>query len=182
VKKILFLMCGFLVFNLGLNASQASAVYRFSLLAETMRPIDSTIGYNNYNAFLTTTQESSVNPATCYIGQVNLPHGEKILSVRCFGQDSDPNKEFSFGMYRYELYANPVYQAVSSYVGSGIAFSGGKIDFAASIISTMATVDNEKYSYGIYLTLPKAQTGSLGVLRFVIETTSTQRVAVVPLF
>ena len=68
MKKILFLMCGFLVFNLGLSESQALAIYRLSLLAETMRPIDSTINYNNY-AFLTTTQESSVNPATSYIGQ-----------------------------------------------------------------------------------------------------------------
>jgi hypothetical protein len=147
-----------------------------------MRPIDSTIGYNNFLAFLTTTQESSVNPSTSYIGQVHLPHGEKILSVRCFGEDTDPNKEISFGMYRYELYANPVFQAVSSYSGSGIAFNGGKTDFAATIVSTMATVDNAKYSYGIYLTLPKAQTGSLGVLRFVIETTSTKRVVVVPFF
>jgi hypothetical protein len=35
----------------------------------------------------------------------------------------------------------------------------------------IALIDNAKFSYGLFLALPKAQTGELGVLRCVVDTT-----------
>jgi hypothetical protein len=140
----------------------------FSLLAETMRPIDSSIGYDNTSAYLKTTLNSTL-PATSYIGQLNLPDGSTISGARCYGQDSDPAGEFSFGLYRYGV-ATPPYTAVTSYVSSGAAFSGGAVTLTATVVSTYAVVDNATYSYGLFLTLPKAQSGQLGVLRCVVDT------------
>jgi hypothetical protein len=150
----------------------ADSVQHFSLLAETMQPIDSTIRYDNTDAWLKTTQNSTVS-STSYIGQLDLPHGARIVGVRCFGLDSDPNGEFYFRLYRYNLWSDPVWSAVTDFAYSGVAFKGGKVMREATVDAHMATVDNAEFSYGLFLVLPKAQSGELGVLRCVVDTTYT---------
>jgi hypothetical protein len=135
-----------------------------------MQPIDSSIGYDNTSAFLKTTQDSSVS-STSYIGQLDLPDGARIVSVRCFGLDSDPNSEFYFRLYRYNLWSDPVWSGVTDFSYSGFAFNGGKVMLEAAIDHDMAVINNAEFSYGIFLVLPKAQSGDLGVLRCVVDTT-----------
>lgn len=149
----------------------AGSIQHYSLLAETMHPIDSSIEYNNYSAFLTTTKNSSVNLSTDYIGQLDLPHGTRIAAARCFGKDSDPSGEFFISLYRYNLWHDPVYSQVSSIDGSGYLFDAGKIMVETTIDADMNVVDNDQFSYGIYLDLPKASSGELGLLRCVVDTT-----------
>jgi len=161
----LFVFCG--------TSSSAIAQGKYySLLAETMRPIDSSIGFDNTSAFLTTTINSSTG-STSYIGQLNLPDGSSIVSVRGYGKDTDPNQQFYFRLYRYNLSDNPVWSPVTDFAYSGIAFAGGDITIGATVNpANAALVDNQNYSYGIFLVLPKASVGKqLGLLRFVVETT-----------
>ena len=135
-----------------------------------MQPIDSTIGYDNTSAFLTTTQDSSVS-GTSYIGQLDLPDGARIVGVRCFGLDSDPNEQCYFRLYLYNLWTDPVWSGVTDFSYSGIAYNGGKVMLEAVIDHNMAVIDNTEFSYGIFLVLPKAQSGDLGLLRCVVDTT-----------
>ncbi len=157
--------------GVSVRVAAADGVQHFSLLAETMQPIDSSIGYDNTMAFLKTTQNSTVSFPTSYIGQLDLPDRAKIVGVRCFGLDSDPNGEFYFRLYRYSLWSDPVWSPVTGFASSGVAFSGGKVVLEATVDPNAAVVDNAQYSYGIFLVLPKAQSGELGVLRCVVDTT-----------
>ena len=152
------------------RVAMADSVRHFSLLAETMHPIDSSIGYDNTSAFLKTTQDSTISPPTTYIGQLDLPDGARIVSVRCFGLDSDSNSQFNFRLYRYNLWSDPVWSAVTDFAFSGIGFSGGKVMLEANIDHDMAIIDNAEFSYGIFLQLPKALSGDLGLLRCVVDT------------
>ena len=162
----------------------AASIYRISLLAETMQPIDSTIEYNNNEAFLTTTADSTINDVTHYIGQLNLPDGATITKVVGFGLDTDANTEFSFALFRYKLIDNPVYSQVTAFAFSGITFRDGKIEIPSAVDTDMALVDNAQFSYAIYLVLPSASDGQLGVLRFLIEFSlpQTNRTVVIPLY
>jgi len=153
------------------RVAAADSVRHFSLLAETMQPIDSSIGYDNTMAFLKTTQDSTVSPPTSYIGQLDLPDGARIVGVRCFGLDSDPNGEFYFRLYRYNLWSDPVWSPVTNFAFSGVAFSSGKVMLEAAVDPDMAMIDNAEFSYGIFLVLPKAQLGELGLLRCMVDTT-----------
>jgi len=162
-----------LIPDISSRVALAGSVQHYSLLAETMRPLDSSIEYNNWSAYLTTTKNSSVNLSTAYIGQLDLPHGTRIAAVRCFGNDSDPSGEFYFILYRYNLWHDPVWSQVSSIVGSGFLFDAGKIMVEATIDTDMNVVDNDQFSYGIYLELPEASSGELGLLRCVVDTTYT---------
>ena len=169
---ILVVAAALLGFIPGVSArvAMADSVQHFSLLAETMQPIDSSIGYANTMAFLKTTQDSTIS-LTSYIGQLDLPDGARIVSVKCFGLDTDPTGEFYFRLYRYDLWSDPVWSPVTDFASSGVSFSGGKVMLEATINSDMAVVDNAAFSYGIYLALPQAQSGDLGVLRCVVDTT-----------
>jgi len=159
-----------LIPDISSRVALAGSVQHYSLLAETMHPIDSSIEYNNWSAFLTTTKNSSVNLSTAYIGQLDLPHGTRIAAARCFGNDSDSNGEFYFILYRYNLWHDPVWSQVSSIGSSGIFYSAGKIMVETTIDTDMNVVDNDQFSYGIYLVLPKASSGELGLLRCVVDT------------
>ena len=161
------------------EAVQASGSRHFSLLAETMQPIDSSIEYNNFSAFLTTTQNSSVSSATSYIGQLDLPDGAQITAVRCEGLDSDTTGEFFFRLYRYTLYNDPVWSDVTDFAYSGYAWSGGKITVVADINSVNAVVDNDNYAYAIILVLPLGDSGPLGFLRCVIDTSYSNNLPLV---
>ena len=162
----------------------AASIQRYSLLAETMQPVDSSISYNNTSAYLTTTTDSTVNGVSQYIGQLNLSDGATIINVIGFGIDTDPNGEFYFRLYRYNLTGDPVWSPVTGFASSGVPFSNGKIDIPALVDPSMAAVDNAQFSYGLFLVLPAASSGQLGVLRFLVETSvpQTNRAVVVPLF
>ncbi len=162
------------------RTATAGSAQHFSLLAEAMQPVDSSIGYDNYQAFLKTTQESTVSIETTYVGQVNLPDGATIVGVRCFGQDSDPNREFYFRLYRYNLEGDPVWSAVTDFAYSGVAFSGGKLVVEATVDPSTALVDNTLFSYGIYVVLPKATSGDLGLLRCVVDASYAVSLPLVP--
>jgi hypothetical protein len=156
--------------------AMADSVRHFSLLAQTMQPVDSSIGYDNTDAFLKTVQESMINTSTVYIGQLDLPDGARIVSVRGFGLDTDPFFEFSFRLYRYNLYSDPVWSSVTDLASSGVSFQGGKVEVNAQVYADMAVIDNDQYSYGISLVLPTAYNPpnqDLGVLRFVVDTSYT---------
>lgn len=159
--------------GIGAQLAMADSVQHFSLLASTMQPLDSSIRYNNTGAFLKTIQESTIYTSTVYVGQLDLPNGARIVSVRGFGLDTDPFFEFSFRLYRYNLYGNPVGSPVTGLAASGTYFQSGKIEVSAPVYSNMAVIDNDQYSYGILLTLPVPYNSpyqDLGVLRFVVDT------------
>lgn len=153
----------------------------FSFLAETMRPVDSTIQYDCNDAYLKTIQDSTLQ-ITQYIGSVHLPHGESIISVKGYGIDSSP-LAFYFRLYRYNISEDPVWSSITdfAYSDSG-SFEGNKTTVTAIVNPDFATVDNLNYSYGLFLVLPADITNELKVLRFVIETTATQRAVVIPMF
>jgi len=157
----------------------ADSVRHFSLLAETMQPIDSSIGYDNTDAFLKTIQDSTISSSASYIGQLDLPDGARIVSVRCFGLDTDPTDEFYFRLFRYNLYSDPVWSPVTDFAFSGVPFNGGKVEVDAWVDPDMAVIDNEQFSYGIFLVLPRATAGELGVLRFVVNTSYTVQLPIV---
>lgn len=141
----------------------------FSMLAETMQPIDSSMTYDNTEVLLKTTSSG----ANQYIGHLSLPHGAKILKCVGFGRDTDSGRQFEFRIFRYNLTDSPVWTAVSNWVVSGVAYENGNIQLESEIIPSFAEIDNVNYSYGIFLVLPPAQVGKeLGVLRFYVETTS----------
>jgi hypothetical protein len=159
--------------GVGARLAMADGVQHFSLLAATMQPIDSSIGYDNSDGFLKTIQESTITTTTAYVGQLDLPDGARIVSVQGFGLDTDPVFQFSFRLYRYNLYSDPVGSPVTDWASSGVSFQGGKVELNASVYPNMAVIDNDQYSYGIYLLLPEAYNPpyqDLGVLRFVVDT------------
>jgi hypothetical protein len=160
------------------RVAMAGGVRSYSLLAETMQPIDSSIQFDNTYAFLKTTQNSALG-STSYIGQLDLPDNARIISVRCFGRDSDPNNEFYFRLYRYNLFMDPVWSGVSDYAYSGMPYAGGNVVVEAPIDPGMAMVNNADFSYGIFLVLPVASTGELGVLRCVVDTTYSVQIPLV---
>jgi hypothetical protein len=162
-----------LMFVLIVRLAMADGVRHFSLLAATMQPVDSSIGYDTSDGYLRTVQESTRNETTAYCGQVDLPDGATIVGVRAFGLDSDPFFEFTFQLVRYNLDDDPVGSAVTDQVSSGAFFQGGKIELDAPVHPEAATVDNEQYSYGIFLVLPEPYNPpfqDLAVLRFVVDT------------
>ena len=172
ILAIVVVLLGFMP-GIAAQSAMADSVQHFSLLASTMQPLDSSIRYNNTGAFLKTTQGSTINTSTVYVGQLDLPDGARIVSVRGFGLDTDPIFEFSFQLYRYNLYGNPVGSPVTDLASSGTSFQGGKIVMSAPVDSDMAVIDNDQYSYGILLTLPVPYSPpyqDLGVLRFVVDT------------
>jgi hypothetical protein len=161
------------MFVLVARLAMADSVRHFSLLARTMQPIDSSIGYDSSDGYLRTVQESTENETTAYCGQVDLPDWARIVGVRAFGLDSDPFFEFSFELARYNLDDDPLSSAVTDHVSSGAYFQDGKIELDAPVHPDMAIVDNVSYSYGIFLVLPAAYSPpsqDLGVLRFVVDT------------
>jgi hypothetical protein len=152
--------------GLAVQQARAGSVRYYSLLAETMQPVTSNIVYDNTSAFLTT-----ISPATAYyIGQLDLPDNSRIVETTCFAVDSDPSREIYYRLYRYNLFENPVWSAVTDFTYSGLPFDGGKIEMGAVIDADMAVVDNARYSYGIFLALPPAAMGQLGVLRCIVGT------------
>jgi hypothetical protein len=177
VAQVLTLVAAAAVLGLipGLRArvAKADSVRRFSLLAETMRPVDSSIGYDSSDAYLKTTQNSTVSASTTYIGQLDLPDGATVVGVRCLGIDSDPATQFRFRLFRYDLWDDPVWSGVTSFASSGVAFSGGKVMREAAIDPGAAVIDNANFSYGMFVSLPEAQSGELGLLRCVVDTSYT---------
>lgn len=159
--------------GVGARVTMADSVRHFSLLARTMPPIDSSIGYNSSDAYLRTVQESTMRDNTAYAGQVDLPDGATVVGVRAFGLDSDPFFEYCFGLSRYSLDDDPAWTLISDWVCSGESFQGGKIELDAPVHAALAMVDNEQYSYSIFLVLPTPYNPpyqDLGVLRFVVDT------------
>ncbi len=154
----------------------------YSILAETARPIDSTIQYDNFWGFLYTTAASTLHPGTvAYIAQFNLPDGAQILGVTAEGVDNNDPSIFSVRLYRYGLAAYPpnVYEtltlpAMSSSVTPG---TNGRVSvfapFDPALDPNLAVVNNAAYSYGAYISLPKASVNTpsmptLALLRVVV--------------
>jgi hypothetical protein len=157
------------------HRSFASDYRYFSILAETMRPIDSTIGFDCELGYLKTTSDSTLNASSQYIAQVNLPHGSTVDTVSCYGYDND-NNDFSFTLFRYRFngIGNDVFQQVSQEGDSSV--SSGYIDLTVGPIFPLnppgiAVINNEDYSYGLFLNLPKAQFNDLYVVRCLVRAT-----------
>jgi hypothetical protein len=157
--------------GVGARVAAADSVRHFSLLAETMQPVDSTIEYDSNSAFLTTIQDSGLSGPASYIGQLDLPDGARIVGARCFGLDTDPMGEFYFRLYRYNLWTEPVWSGVTDFAHSDVPFSEGKVVVEAAVEPEAAFVDNAEFSYGIFLVLPTSQSGELAVLRCMVDTT-----------
>jgi hypothetical protein len=174
-RSIFFLLVAVMVIILGLGVRRAGAASpsHYSILAETMQPLDSSIGYNNVSAYLVTTANSSVAVQTAYVGQVHLPDGAIISAVRVYGIDSDTSQNFLACMYRYNQDAALVYDPVTSCFST--TSSPGKTSLNLPLASTDArTIDNLTYSYSVFIVLPKASVlnvniPTLGVLRIVID-------------
>ena len=147
---------------------QSSELQYFSLLAETMQPIDSTIGFDNTQGSLQTTSDSSLTGPATYIGQVNLPHGSTIERVVAYGNDSSVIDEYGFAVFRYSLFDSPVWTQMTDWRYSGIPWNGGNLVSEVQVYPGMAEVDNLTYSYGIFVLLPADM--NLSILRFVVET------------
>jgi hypothetical protein len=140
----------------------------FSLLAETMQPVDSTIGYDNTEGSLHTTSVSTLWGNSTYIGQVDLPDGATIERVLGYGYDGTPAAEYRFAMFRYSVFDLPVWTQMTDWALSGFAWSGGALVTEAQVYPSHAEVNNMSYSYGIFVDLPPD--ANLSVLRFVVET------------
>ena len=147
---------------------QSSRLQYFSLLAETMQPVDSTIGYDNTQAMLKTTSVSSLYGNASYIGQLDLPHGATIQRVIAYGYDGSAVDEYGFAVFRYNLFDSPVWTQMTDWRYSGIPWSGGNLVSEVQVYPATAEVDNLTYSYGIFVDLPADI--NLGILRFVVET------------
>ena len=76
--------------------------------------------------------------------------------MRSLGIDTDPAGEYQIQLFRYSLWNEPVYEAVTNVTLSGHAFDGGKVKHEATVVRSVALVDNANYGYGIYLILPEA--------------------------
>lgn len=159
----------------GIGSNPAMANGKFSLLAATMTPLDSKMESKVEDGFLRTTRASTEPPYTAaYIGQLDLPHGARITSVRCQGVDTDPMSEFTIQLNRYNLYSTPAGSPVTSLAGSGN--QPNKVEVSAVVNPALAVIDNDQYSYGLLLQLPTAYSApnqDLRVLRCVVDTTYT---------
>lgn len=156
----------------------AQNVQRFSLLAATMQPVESSIEYDTEDGFLRT-----VLGTAGYGGQVDLPDGAQVVGLRGFGLDTDPNSQFCCGLMRFTLYNDPVGELITDLVCSGESFQGGEVVLDAPVHSGMTSVDNEQYSYAILLVLPEPgdpPLQDLAVLRFVVESTYQVQLPLVP--
>jgi len=141
----------------------------FSLLAETMQPVDSTIGYDNTQGSLHTTSVSAISFSATYIGQVDLPDGATIVRVVAYGYDGASVAAYRVAMFRYSVFDVPVWTQMTDWIVSGFAWSGGALVSEGAVYPSLAEVDNLNYSYGIFVDLPPH--ANLSVLRFVVETT-----------
>jgi hypothetical protein len=163
--------------------AMADSVQHFSLMARTMQPADSSIRYDtNDDGYLRTVQESSMIEETVYIGQVDLPDGATVVDVRAFGLDDDPFGEFCFGLVHCNLYDDPVCSAVTQVVCSGESVQTGKTELQAPVHTNMALVDNENYSYNIFVRLPTPYNPpyqDLGILRFRVDTSYNAQLPIV---
>lgn len=141
----------------------------FSLLAETMQPVDSTIGYDNTEGSLHTTSFSTLWGNATYVGQVDLPDRGTIVRVLGYGYDGTAAAEYRFAMFRYSVIDSPVWTQMTDWALSGFAWNGGALETEAQVYPSLAEVNNLSYSYGIFVDLPPD--ADLSVLRFVVETT-----------
>ncbi len=133
----------------------------YSVGSLEMLPGDSTIGYTNWGAWLSTTQESTVNPLglTVYNAVLHLPQGARITKLVAYGYDDDPSKDFSFGLYRITMTdtvtSDPVVPITMTASGTDVG------PFVKEIIANedFATVDNSVYHYVLNLCLEVASPG-----------------------
>jgi hypothetical protein len=181
-----------IILSLGCNAWSTEYEY-FSILAETMNPVDSTIEYDCDEGYLETTSDSTLH-ATQYIGQINLTHGAVFDTVSAYGYDTD-SEDFTFQVFRYRFNGegNNVFEQVSKIGDSSVIDPGGYVDITVGSVFPvdppgLTTVNNQNYSYGLYLTLPAAASDELYVVRFVIRAklpesqSSSTRAVVIPMF
>ena len=174
IKKFSLALLIWTIFVLFSHQSIAAEYRYFSILAETMRPIDSSIEFNCNDGNLRTMTDSSLNGSTQYIGQVNLPHGTTIVNASCYGYDDDTT-DFQFALFRYRFngVGNPVFEAITNHGFSSTA-PGSYAEITVGLVSPLdppglAVVNNEDYSYGLFLGLPKAITNELYVVRCVVR-------------
>jgi hypothetical protein len=120
------------------------------------------------------TQNSQLNLSTSYIAQVDLPEGARIDTATCFGYDTASMENFGFGLYRYRFngLGNPVFEDITNFVSS--SGTSGYVELAALLVDPvdppgLPVINNENYSYGLYLELPKATAGELYVVRCVVR-------------
>jgi hypothetical protein len=168
-----FLAISVLVLGMNFRFANAASAQHLSILAESIQPLDSTIQFNNSpSAYLVTTTNSTANPNTSYVAQVNLPDGAVISGINVYGLDSD-SLSFGAALYRYNQDLTPVYQAVTAFTTS-VGSAGKVVVHLTPLSNALATVDNLTYSYGIYIDLPKANVLSvslpnLAILRIVVD-------------
>ncbi len=154
---------------------RSAGIQHFSILAESMHPIDSTIQFNNTSAYLVTTSNSTYSPGEAtYIGQVNLPDGAVISGVHIYGIDRDNSVNFGAGLYRYNQDSAPVFAAVTTFQNTTAAPNKVVMN-QVPISSGLATIDNQNYSYGLFINLPRSTAApnisnpDLAILRIVID-------------
>ncbi len=174
----MLLLAVLVALSLAFNTREVNAAgaFHYSILAETFHPTDSTIGYNNYYAWLTTTSNSTIpGQSSSYVATVNLPDGAVISDIHVFARDLDANntKDVYACMFRYSQTTNPVFEAVTTCTSSSGAPGLTTINPPVKSVA-LGTIDNQAYSYAIYLDLPPATVvtvdpPNLGVLRVVID-------------
>jgi hypothetical protein len=83
-------------------------------------------------------------------------------------------ENFGFGLYRYRFngLGNPVFEDITNFVSS--SGTSGYVELAALLVDPvdppgLPVINNENYSYGLYLELPKATAGELYVVRCVVR-------------
>lgn len=154
------------VLSLSLNALAAESAY-FSILAETMNPVDSSIEFDSDNGYLKTTSGSIGQ----YIAQINLPHDSKIISAKFYGYDTDTNN-ISFAVYRYRFNGEgiDVFEQVTETKDTSLSAPGySELTSLPIPVPAFNTVNNKDYSYGLYLNLPVADSEDLYAIRFLVE-------------
>lgn len=159
------------------TAATVPTTVRFSILAETMSPIDSTIGFDSFDANLETTSDSTIHGTAAYVAQINLPDGAMIEDATCYGFDTAP-EAFGLAVYRYRFNGDleAPFTAVTPFgLSSGMP---GAADITVQVIDPpppdkpgLAVVNNEDFSYGLFLQLPLATSGKLYVVRCVVRST-----------
>ena len=147
----------------------ADSVRQF-LLAETMRPLDSTIGYDNSLAFLDTPHKIQPFHPAPISGSLICGWSQDHRRALFRAAVSDPNGGFYFRLYRYNLWDDPVWSPVTDFTYSGFAFNAGKVMLEANVDPGMAMIETAEFSYGLFLVLPVATSGDLGLLRCVVDT------------
>ena len=156
--------------------SAIPSTIRSSILAESMRPIDSSIGFDSFDARLKTVSNSTINSGAPYIGQINLPDGVVVQNATCQGFDTAP-ENIGMGVFRYRHNGDGVnaFETVTDFAdSSGIS---GDVELTSPAVDPPPTpdvlvIDNENYSYGLFLSLPAPSSGKLYVVRCVVRATS----------